>query len=579
MAGTTISYNGVTIQDVLIENISQKKEFSPGGYDRYVKTTITCTGTLFYTDNNITGGFGLRLPGSLPAGLRSTCDTLSEAQKNFTLSIDGVTAWNVRGVKAQSSTNANLDIDNGPKTSAKVLHVFGSHSARILFTIELSYVPCSNNSVKEGSVIWLDFWQSVTVDDRWMETRVYEGILRTATRINSVHQFQGIVRPPLSRGFKVERMEFSESQDGLSLRFRITQKQLVQVPPFPAVKWRGTHAIEYPKPGLNTPQANISVEVNGTADTDKEALWYLCYQIMNRKLHLEEVINEQIALVTQLSFEEGINDTTILGRATVRQFGMEKDDRLQFQSRDRTFAKPLTLPNFNYDPKRFLNPIPSTSLANIFTKAMYNDSCVINTQNFWQQGDDPDTNYTKEKATNDKSEQPEYTQVVNSPGNNQELREVQTSYSHYYVTSHYQFRSGVVNLPLAVPAAGVATEKSKQFTMHQPFGKRRINIDAERVNDYPDIPAFVSFKDKNGTTLTPHVYEPQLNNPQLSSDGRKVLYSAKFTADYWMSETPEPGKGLPTGTTPFVLDRGAVISELGPQRLQSPNSSNYKAIR
>lgn len=155
-----------------------------------------------------------------------------------------------------------MDTNNGPKPLSVAVLVSCREYHKIRFEIEVAKVRCfageteKNNEdpdipatdIATGIIVSNRCWTNETIDDNFYTTRVFSGKLTVSRNINtSVHSFRDCYYPPLEAGFRRESVRFSESQDGLSLSYVITDKQIRNAAPYPVTQFSGRldYSFEY----------------------------------------------------------------------------------------------------------------------------------------------------------------------------------------------------------------------------------------------------------------------------------------------------------------------------------------------
>ena len=84
------------------------------------------------------------------------------------------------------------------------------------------------------------------IDGNFRTTRKWSGVLRAATSTINANSFRGFVVPPLQPGLYRDSMSFRVSEDGLNLRYEITDIEAFFSPPAPATKWSMEHTEKPP---------------------------------------------------------------------------------------------------------------------------------------------------------------------------------------------------------------------------------------------------------------------------------------------------------------------------------------------
>jgi len=568
---TIIRYDGISIYDVLTESIEQSVEMDKSGANPlYRRTTITVTGIVYLLANTSTSTdpLGITISGGLSSNIDNIIKTLSRPQQTFYYFIDGTAVWTVFGKGSASRGTALNDIKNGPITHAKLLHIVGNKSARIEFSVTFWTKACGDNSQRNNTdIVSLKFWQMEDINENWFATRTYRGHLVVSRPDIGVHSFQGWVLPPLIRGFMRNSMNFSESPDGLTLDFTIVDRQVYAYPPFPAVSWRGQHSVIFPTEGANKAESEYRLSVNGPPYIAKEELFKVCYNILVAKLYLNDVINEGGDLIQYIRFDEDITTNSISAHAKVMHTNLAN-----LLGNRRTFLKPLD-PKFNGD---FPHPVKSAGLRGIFAQALYKDPCTAIDpwskplqQDYGVGEDGTNKNYPKEKKkSGDKQNGAMPSEDVVAAQN----RKGNTSTPIYYLSSTIDVQENLVQYPVS----SFRGSENYITRITAPTAKRIIDIEASRINEYPIIPAKKAFRDMNNIMNYPQVWQPELQLPQISADGRKTLYSINMHIEYLMARAPRLNEKLPSGHPPYIANNVAT-NYLGPE-LQLTPGNNYPPI-
>lgn len=140
-----------------------------------------------------------------------------------------------------------IDVNNGPKPlNVNVVECIGGYY-KIVFDIEVTKIRCMGGETEvdekaEGvpTVISNRCWTDETIDDNFYTTRVFSGKLTISNNRVSAHAFRKMYYPPLEVGFRRESVRFSESNDGLSLSYVITDRQVRNAAPYPVTKFSGS---------------------------------------------------------------------------------------------------------------------------------------------------------------------------------------------------------------------------------------------------------------------------------------------------------------------------------------------------
>lgn len=284
---TQITYNNITIRDVLTHSVDQDIVYDiDGQVDQwYVKTTITVKFT-FHTIDGAGLGYanGQDLAGSVSQALKA----LMTNRRRFVMTIGGSTLFDIRpGATVDGIVVAGgqkSDINNGPRPSLKIEEIIGTRVARGTFTIELAVPSCDGYSDDTITPINLRWWTADEVDANMYTTRTIHGRIRTATKNNNPHYFRHLVFPPLQKGFKRESMSFTEAPNGLELGFTIKDVEKFRSAPSPATSWHGNHRMVSQVPGATIVESECTVTLEGAHDTPQTQLIALGVRIIDQKL-------------------------------------------------------------------------------------------------------------------------------------------------------------------------------------------------------------------------------------------------------------------------------------------------------
>jgi len=585
----TVRIHNVMIESIVQEPIMDASKANPMA----LKTTLSAHG-IIYASNKVEPAdherLGIRVVGdtlnSQGSGWASRLlASLSEPQGHFQMRINSTTVLEAAGKKIMRTTSVNrpsMDIDNGPKPSPRLLHFVNDKSARIQFNIEfVRPLDCGAGGGRTSpDILSLKMWQAETLDERWFTTRRYRGRLRVASPDVGVHSFKEWFIPPLTFGFKRYNYSAEESEDGLTLDFTFEDRQVAVYPPLPALKWTASHKIVFPQPHSALAESTVNVRVEGNPQESKSRLASLAYQILEMRLHLTRIfLFTNRNFVQHAEIGEDLHDTVAYASATIKHTDGSIWAGTAPQAGDEdqlTFAENPPLPIVN----TFVAPFFTAGLRGIFRHVLYQDSCGpfdLYSRPMGPVIEFPPTEEIEEGDTKgDRKDVPGYEDEldyqVSMPFEN---RTEGTGYLRYDVTTTLRNKSGIAHLPVAAGASGV---ESVQIEMFRPMTLRDISLEAERVNEWPEIPGFETFTDLNGITTRPLRHEPVLNDPVLSADGRAVLYGIHFDGTYALDRAVRSGDQYPAGLAPMFKDLPAIAKGLPPTNQKRPNTPDYQAV-
>lgn len=559
-AMSTVTYNGITISDVLTEHIEQTIERESTGVDPIgVRVNVSVRGIVHLTQG---ATLGLAVGPNLAAGLSTATASLMHPRKRFTMTVAGATLFDIypgatENNQAPAPDLGKMDVANGPTPKLEVLQINGDRSMRVRFSVEFVVPNCPGGSLAAG-YLNLRFWVADDIDCKdWTTTRTYQGVLRTFHKLEDPKAFRNLVFPPLQRGFKRHTIALHESTDGLSLQFTIVDKEEWAVPPSPATDWDGQFTIAAPGTASEPMgYAELRFSLSGPKSVPKLDLATLAVKIMDAKLHLIDGINNNSIFADSITFSEELRANTIHAYARVRHIGLKSNATVannflnNFASE---FGKPLALAGYNKEIASL--PTPTATLTGLFLSRLQTPcnpaSMPQDTDNF-----EPD----------DLPPEPESpTQVFTSTGD-------QPYYSDSYSSSHYQapYSLSAISSSYDVDEANCimpygkttspSADTSLMVPLHRPVCRREVRIEAARLGKWPENPGRSSFTDDNGIEHRLLTWHPMPCPPQLSADGVKGLHRCDFVATYSLSRPPQSGDKLSVGSLPYhVTDfRGGV---------------------
>ena len=317
-----VVYNGVTIEYASITNWEETAEYDESGMNLVAnKITLTIEGSVFPL---FTRGGAYRLGGEttnvsldnydaeaiLPSNTTSfgfrlnyCLRQLSVPRKKFEMyspitKVRYFEAYPFDSEKEIAKLNArqrrNLDVNGGPKPRSVSVLQTCNEFARISFTIEITKIRCLAGEVggegsaeklgfdpAKGHVVSNRFWTDETIDANFYTTRTFTGKLRISSPLKTVHYYRDLYYPPLEDGFRRDSVRFSESQDGLSLSYVVTDKQIRCAAPWPATSYSGNCSFSITNQSVMT--VGFQLSMVGRPDAPKKALLQRCIEAFLNK--------------------------------------------------------------------------------------------------------------------------------------------------------------------------------------------------------------------------------------------------------------------------------------------------------
>lgn len=538
---TTISYAGITILDVLTEDIDQSVIYDSTDTDPIGKRVrATFRGTV-HLHAPVTHGYGGA--GSIAGHANAIADAMMQPRRAFLMVVDGVTFFDIRpGASDTSSVRPGVmmrqnDINNGPRPSLKILDITPG-AMKVQFTIEFVVANCPNSS--GSGVLNLRFWIADDVDgDNWLTVRTYHGRVRLAHSNLNPHAFRGLVVPVLVPGFQRKRISIQGSPNGLELEFTITDQEISHAAPGPASNWDGYHIVSSPMPGGATFDHEVHVMLEAPSYVGQTELLKLAAKILDAKLHLNEQQRDNDLFLLRSTFKADLKHNRIEANAACRTFTEAK----LINVGEKELGKPLTLAG--YDPHRAAVHHTTASTAGLFLSAIQTpcNPARMPQVPVDRVAADADTRYANDTEI-------EVSETPLTPYDNKYSGSHQRNiYTFYNTTSEYSIDEGVIALPVGKSSRGQGPTALIQ--LYQGQATRVLRVDAERLNAWPELPAPESFTDQNGIIYSLLRHRPMPNAPILSGDGRKTLNSVAYEMTYAMSRKPTAQDSLPVGRVPL----------------------------
>lgn len=282
----------------------------------------------------------------------------------------------------------NIDVAGGPKPqSVSVLHVYNEY-ARISFTIEIEKIRCLGGETAPFSELGTDptsgfvvsnrCWTTETIDQNFYTTRTLTGQLKISSAKKSVHFYRDIYYPPLEEGFMRESLRYSESEDGLTLSYAVTDRQVRCSAPFPATAFSG--GVTYSVINGADMRLNMNLTMIGRPDCPKEALTSRALQAVTKKI--EAFSKTSDGFIEKFDVSENLGDPPSVSVAVaLRLFSASKEAIASvnankeiaqlYASHISLIGKPLEFDDFSdgrvvYTYQRTKSPVPNPYGYDVF---------------------------------------------------------------------------------------------------------------------------------------------------------------------------------------------------------------------
>jgi len=561
---TRISYNSVTILDVLTDGISHVPEYESGVHQVGVRVRASFTGNVHTSNQDLHGKRSPRA--ALGDGLNVLLKDLTIGRRPFLLTIGTSVVYDVRpGAVAPNAPRGavtadleKMDIDNGPKPQVEILKITSGTSATIRFTIEFVVPNCGGGYAKNTTgLVNFHFWIAEDIDCRtWLTTRTYTGRLRVAHKgISAQSLARQIAIPPQQRGVKRSVAQLAESEDGLHLDFTVVDQEIIAAPPwspngkYGAVEWDGIHQMSTQAGGAVT-VSDITLRLVGPKGTSKEDLFTLALRVVEAKTHFFALLkNNNSVYLEHFGMKDVLKDNDIEVGLRMRYTGSESYALAIWGLGGRfDMGKPIGDLGIGFDDQVAFQPGQSATLTGLFLSVLQTP-CAPATMP--QIRDTPVKEYEPKYKPGAKKIEPEgavekYPAEQPSPGH------LSAMYLDYAIESDLIVNSG----KLALPTGAASNSNSPSLAviqLYRPTAMREIRLEATRVGKPPELPApNTNFTDSNGIVHT-QIGDANIvpTVPQLSADARRLLYGASMQIRYAMSRPPRIGESVSIGCLPY----------------------------
>jgi len=569
MADTWMRYNGIKIRDVLTDSIDQTVVADSTGVDPlYTRIEVTCTGTIHLTSGDLDHGYTLQ--GGFAAGWSAILAKLMQPRREFVYTVAGSTLFSIKpgairqGAPGGVATSmAGMDVNNGPLPSAKITGIVSGRVARVQFRI-VCHVPLCDTGGSSGSsnsgVINMRYWIAEDINGQdWTTTRIYQGRIRVAHAGINVHQAirRHLVMPPLQGGFWRKSIKIQQAPNGLEADFTVIDEELWAQAPKPAQWWDGHHTVSSPMAGGAIAESELKVELKANKDVDKQDLLTLATKILEAKLHLFDMANQKRTFLLYAAYSDSLAHNHITAQAKIRHVGGRAGTEL-WNVIGKDLGTPVLLDDYNKEIQDYGHQ--TATMAGLFAQRLQ-DPCSP-----------AEMPQTANRAVGDTTPSPGDTVVYITDG---ELTDHDPAYStshteegaytDYTLTSEIRSKSGMIDLPVgdASNNPGVNGEATVVvLPVHQGWARRTVRVTAERLNAWPELPAWNDFTDDNGIKYTLLQVRPVPSSPVLSADAKKTLHRVDMELVYSMSRPPRNNESLPLGRIPYRDDSQLTVASV-----------------
>ena len=428
----------------------------------------------------------------------------------------------------------NRDVDNGPKPRAfNILNVYSSHVLRVSFEIECCKLECLINSggTQVPPVLTNRWSVEESADVSGAITRNVSGSMRLSAPAALLGDYRALVFPILEIGFRRDGMVYCEEENGLEVRYRITDSQVHDAAPWPFTDWECVSTV-----GSNDGVTTVNdVHAWGEAPLNVQHIDMIArlMQILDARTHFIAAVTNQMN--NGQTMIENIRLTEHFGKRNRVEASLRLSET--WSDSTRTYLKmlnnsiigqPLSLPQMQgeknpYDPQSspLLSPYgydpqgnptgPRSPIVTALLQCYYNNPCdqSANAHQIYP-AQDPDvllaSTDTQPNAQGTTTQLPSGSLPDPTSGNgsgastNLSASAMKNAYTHCSMECTYDRTVMRVALPICVDTSSDYDQDTTSFVQLSPPQIRRIiRFDCECVGAWPQIPAKVDTYTDNNT--------------------------------------------------------------------------------
>ena len=600
-SGTKLTYNNVVLHGCSLLKFEQTAEKDPSGTDRmFDKYSIRVRGYVFgagtVSDDDLEIGVSSpKIKSKLFVGNAANIYTniktaLMTIRKPFELEMDNAQLLSVEPHDGGEEITSK-DVNNGPKPlSLSIHHVTAANMFRVEYEIEVCLVTCDETGEGGNRIVLSNRWSvQDDIDSTLMTTRVYRGTMRVASAIVNPQAFRGFVVPVLQHGFRIEKMTFMATEDGLNLQYAIIFREVAFSAPAPALSWDFQHT-ETTANGT-TGAAEAFARLKGHRNTNKQALIQLAMQLVDAKLNVLFTANDNnpaLGIAPKSFFIEGLVISDLYGDNTNE---IQVRCRIQHVTEVRTFgaAGTFALPNVlgvpidarkiaNYDFSKSYGDGQVTTSGPIPVIAAFSAHLQAVCCGEDNTTDTCDHSFSRGYAANArKRQQDEFTAEIEAYDTGASLPEsyrsnlsadhLRSMYTFAQIDNQYENSQRKVVCPVARNATNPnevtsADQSSSSSSSNQdsvvvgslcrPTARRVMRLKMERVGECPVLPEPKDFTDANGIKHILLVHSPMPSAPERTPD-EGMMYRVEAEYHYALSRAPTAQEKLVTGALPWEI--------------------------
>lgn len=531
-----ITYNGLTLTNVNLTQVSSETIYDEAGRGRVVnQTIIRATGTLNFDDPSAL---------NFVLSIEEHRQKLLQPRANLLVQIGDTKLFDIKAP----------DSMDGPKPrKVEITEITGIRFAVVNFEIEINQAECP--SAGQASVaVSNSFSVTHTLDERFMVTRTISGRLtiRTDSTV-TIDALRGQIVPKVPTGFKRISMRFVASATSNELLYEIVDQEQYFVGPKGSVRASGTYTHKLVKLShfINT----LQIELEGPKTEPKAKMLSLIKTIMLSRINF---IKEQVLSMT---LQESLYDNIIRLDISTRAFDLA-DDVIKIPKVSTMFR---ALPGSESNESTNLGPYGSALIA--AAKQLFFDACVggslvagsLSGQSAEDTGFKISTKVVPRSA------------LPKGPTSNdhQSKDQAKNPYLHFEESFRCEVDNALIQLPSSLPGAGV-----RVYQVHEPLSRMIQQGLAVRLNKPVDIPPPKHGTDTfvGRTAIEPHA-------PELNADFGTFEHAVSWFYEILIPREPQAGVysqtdlTCPIPTSPMTDNKTDDETDVPKYKLESAETS------
>lgn len=595
--GTTVIYNGVTLQNVSTNQWNETIMYDDSGadpvgmqYDLVFDSVVHVQGIF---DE---GALTLTAPAyatdavdhaSATAALRSILTHLEQPRKRLIVKFGENTIVNVAPADGRETYARATDIDNGPKPqSVKIFRIASDQAFRIRFAIR-AFVNNCEHKFKVGMVVNNRWSVQEAMDENFAIHRTITGTIRlnaapTANTLDPLG-YRNLAFPQLEDGFRRQSVSYTASSNGLQLNYQVVDQQSHYAAPWPATRMTGSHteqtmdgatfissctcrltgpphcsvpdlvarAIQFTQYRINWDRFRLAL-VAGDTPTDEQ----LNVRILDA--YIREDVGDTPAVEVGVRIQQTLKEfTSILAKVRNEKWGQAEFDQLRhpLTSNDDGAGSQSYRVNWHYNPSVFgydSRGQRRTALSSAFLRCVLQGQCGDANVLQSTSGSVPD------KESESKRREVTITETQSSSSELDYPNAAATwSDEHlnamYLVVSQsnvYTWDNVTAQLPVAGPIDGNAPTASL-VKLSEQTSQRILKVDYERFGIPPRIP-WIRDEKAEKVNMKCVGGKVEILTPKLSEDGSGVIHRAIGRYLYYCDRQIDEFQDVPVGRLPTI---------------------------